>query len=114
MDPARFDYMSKLFATRRRTRRQAFQMFGAAGLAGGMLTFRREPAAADCPDISTCLIPCGMMCANSRRSMPGGSVGACWDWTTLSCNPCHTTWDDLNARCNQGYPTECQGLCAAW
>ena len=119
MDPVRFDQLSKRVATGRLSRRHAFRGLGAAGLAGALFGLRREPAAADCPDITTCYRGClpeelseGGWCNQiTSTPMPGGPVGSCWSWDTLQCNPCSTTWDALHARCNTvGF---CHGLCKA-
>ena len=111
MEPARFDQIAKRVAARRLSRRYAFRGLGAAGLAGGLLAVRREPVAADCPDISICSGPCGPSGGcNPRFSIPGGPYGACWGF--LSCNPCHKTWEELNALCNAAN-AQCRGECYA-
>jgi hypothetical protein len=111
MKPDRFDQLSKRFATRQ-SRRRALQQLGAAGVAATMLGLRGESAAADCPDIGYCIGPCGpsYVCTPPRFPLPGGPVGACWSFPT--CNPCHTTWEALNAKCNQANP-QCRGECYA-
>jgi len=43
--------------------------------------------------------------------MPGGRVGACWDGF-LRCDPCSTTREALNVKCNQANP-QCRGECKA-
>jgi hypothetical protein len=113
MDPARFDQLSKRFATGRLSRRRTLRQIGAAGVAAALLALRREPAAADCPDVSHCIGPCGpnYLCDPPRFALPGGPVGACWDGF-IGCNPCHTTWEALKAICNQANP-RCRGECSA-
>ena len=119
MDPDRFDRLSKHFAVRGFSRRQALRGFGATGLAGAIFGLRREPAAADCADMTWCYRGClpeelseGGWCNTiSSGPMPGGPVGMCWNWSEFRCNPCSMTQDQLTARCNTY--TWCKGQCWA-
>jgi hypothetical protein len=113
MNPNRFDLLSKRFATHGLSRRQTLRQLAAAGLASALFASRREAAGADCPDITSCIDPCGpdYLCRPPRFAMPGGPVGACWDGF-LDCDPCSTTWEALNAKCNQANP-QCRGECTA-
>jgi len=115
MDLARFDQISKRVATWRLSRRRAVRGLGAAATVGALLALRREEAAADCSDISICAYACGGpeglhdVCT---FPIPGGARGACWGWDTLRCNPCHTTWAELNALCAGS--ALCGGRCTAY
>lgn len=117
MRPERFDTLSRTFgrrlASRGMSRRVAIRGVGAATVATAAAVARHQPAAADCPDVSSCIGPCGpsYICTPPRFPLPGGPVGACWDGF-LGCNPCHVTWAELNARCNQANPA-CRGECTA-
>ncbi len=115
MDPVRFDQLSKLIAMRRLSRRRAVRGLGSAGIAGAILGIRREQAAADCSDISICAYACGGPAGTHdvcTFPIPGGARGACWGWDTLRCNPCHTTWAELNAVCAAS--PHCGGQCTAY
>ena len=116
MDPARFDQMSKPFASRHLSRRHALRVLGAAGFAAAVFGLRHEHAAADCPDLTMCRGRCiDFWCTEGFDPyfpMPGGAKGTCWDWGDLVCKPCGTTWDDLHALCNSVDP-RCEGKCRA-
>jgi hypothetical protein len=114
MDPVRFDQLSARLARRHLSRRHALRGLGAAGLASALFALRHQPAAADCRDI---VVSCRHY-ADSAGMLPGpvvgslgGPVGACWDWATLQCYPCHTSRDQYAAICNQTFPAACDGMC---
>jgi hypothetical protein len=104
MDPVRFDQLSKRFALRRLSRRQTLRGFVAAGSAGALFSLRRDHAAADCPDIGRCTFLCdsnwGPNTETCSFAIPGGPYGSCWNLGGLWCQPCHTTWADLEALCS--------------
>jgi hypothetical protein len=86
-------------------------------VAAGALALGREHAAADCRDISICFHPCpGVLGVNEACywDLPGGPQGACWSWDSLTCNPCATTWDELNARCQQSSLCPAGQTCRAY
>lgn len=114
MNPDHFDHLGKRFGAWRLSRRRVVQGLGAAGMAGGALVLGRERAAADCPDITDCIGPRGpdQLHRPARFPIPGGPHGACWDWYRFACYPCASTYDALNAVCNQANP-ECGGRCTA-
>ena len=43
--------------------------------------------------------------------IPGGPYTACFDTSTVSCIPCDTTQEELEASCNAAYPDICFGDC---
>jgi hypothetical protein len=113
INPNCFDQLSKRFAAHGLSRPQTRRQLTAAGLAGALCAWRREAAGADCPDITSCIGPCGpdYLCRPSRFALPGGPVGACWEGF-LGCDPCSTTWEALHAKCNQANP-QGRGVCKA-
>lgn len=115
MDPDRFDWLNRRVATWRFSRRQTLQGLGAAGLAGAVFRVRRESAAADCANLVSCRrFTEEDFSPGPAYPLPGGPVGACWDWNTFSCYPCATTTAALAASCNAAYPAECGGKCSAF
>jgi hypothetical protein len=90
-------------------------MLGGAGLASVLLGLRRQNAAADCADITTCIqrtCPPEEWCSSILTfPIPGGPYGMCWSWSEFTCNPCSTTMAELNAMCN--WVDGCNGQCKA-
>ena len=61
----------------------------------------------DCPDLTTCYLPDGGACScQVIGPLPGGSVGQCWHWGSLSCTPC-------NGNSTSYYATACDNAYAA-
>jgi hypothetical protein len=115
MDPARFDRIGKRLAHWRLSRRHTVRGLGAVGFAGVLFALRREPAAADCPDITMCTFDCNtcpLEMGGPDFPVPGGAVGTCWDWGSFSCLPCDRSksWEGLRLACNQA-DARCQGYC---
>lgn len=109
MDSADFDRFTKGFATNT-TRRHAMRALGSVGLACALFAMRRQPAAADCPDIKVCCVD--DLCIKMFE-IPVGPYGACWNWEALACTPCQSTWAQLNELCNKAMPEQCNGRCYA-
>jgi hypothetical protein len=67
----------------------------------------------DCPDITRCKRndPVDSFFIEYKvydvGPIPGGPYGRCWSWKTFNCDPCHYSWDEFNAFCNEGYPDQC-------
>lgn len=60
----------------------------------------------DCANGTYHCAPAGVDC---QQNVIGDiTIGCCWDWSSLSCNPC----GDLASRCNSTYP-QCNGNCQA-
>ena len=85
MRPERFDTLSRTLgrqlAALGMSRRAAIRGVGAATVATAAAVARHQPAAADCPDASTCSGHCApvSVCTPPRFPLPRGPVGACWD-----------------------------------
>lgn len=109
MNPAHFDRFSKRFAAHV-SRRQVMQGAGSIGLASALFAVRHQPVAADCPDIKVCCVDDACI---KLFEIPGGPYGACWNWEAFACQPCQSTWANLNQLCNQAMPRECNERCFA-
>lgn len=67
----------------------------------------------DCPDVSACLdYPAGARDSRYVGDLPPGvNGGQCYDWSSVSCNPCNGwSQQDYDNACNAAY-SECNGLC---
>jgi hypothetical protein len=117
MDAGRFDRFCRRFAARGLSRRHALRGLGALGIASALVGLQRQPAAADCPDITFCEFDCNtcpLEMGVPNFPLPGGPVGTCWDWRSFSCLPCDSSksWASLRLACNQAN-AGCNGYCEA-
>lgn len=53
----------------------------------------------DCPDAKYCGNDGLRTIPVPECDIPGGPYGRCWDWSSFSCSPCHTSLDHLIELC---------------